>query len=59
MLAKGAGRASFPARRPMFALDRIWCRAPLKPVGAALATDYRHLSDHSVVIAELEFVMTA
>jgi endonuclease/exonuclease/phosphatase family metal-dependent hydrolase len=48
-----AAMPSFPARRPMFSLDRIWCRPPLQPVGARLATEYRHLSDHLPVIAEL------
>jgi endonuclease/exonuclease/phosphatase family metal-dependent hydrolase len=50
-----AGKASFPARLPLFALDRIWCRAPLEPIRAAVAIEYRKLSDHLPVIASLEW----
>jgi endonuclease/exonuclease/phosphatase family metal-dependent hydrolase len=48
-----AAGPSFPARRPLFPLDRIWCRPPLRPVGASIAAEYRDLSDHLPVIAEL------
>jgi endonuclease/exonuclease/phosphatase family metal-dependent hydrolase len=46
---------SFPSRRPVFALDRIWCRAPLEPVGSTVATEFRSLSDHLAVVADLRF----
>jgi endonuclease/exonuclease/phosphatase family metal-dependent hydrolase len=46
---------SFPSNRPLFALDRIWCRAPLEPVDARVAKEYRKLSDHLAVVAELRF----
>lgn len=47
---------SFPSRRPVFALDRIWCRAPLEPVASKVATEYRSLSDHLAVVADLRFI---
>jgi endonuclease/exonuclease/phosphatase family metal-dependent hydrolase len=50
-----AGQATFPARRPLFALDRIWSRRPLSPVRSTVATEYRNLSDHLAVLAELRF----
>lgn len=46
---------SFPSRRPVFALDRIWCRAPLVPVASKVAIEYRSLSDHLAVVADLRF----
>jgi endonuclease/exonuclease/phosphatase family metal-dependent hydrolase len=45
--------ASFPARRPMLPLDRVWCRAPLMPHAARALTEARDLSDHLAVLAEL------
>lgn len=50
-----AGLASFPSRRPMFPLDRIWSRAPLEPLRASVALEYRDLSDHLGVLADLRF----
>lgn len=51
-----AARASYPARRPILALDRIWCRSPLAPFAAIATTAYRDLSDHLPVLAELQFL---
>jgi len=50
-----ARRASFPSRRPVFALDRIWCRCPLEPVQSNVVLEYRDLSDHLAVIGDLRF----
>lgn len=54
-----AGLPSFPARRPVFALDRIWSRAPLEPLAASVATEYRDLSDHLGVLADFRFESAA
>jgi endonuclease/exonuclease/phosphatase family metal-dependent hydrolase len=48
-----AALPSFPARRPILALDRIWCRAPLAPHAARTVTEARDASDHLAVLAEL------
>jgi endonuclease/exonuclease/phosphatase family metal-dependent hydrolase len=45
---------SFPARWPVFPLDRIWCRAPLEPVAARIVAEARDLSDHLPVLADFE-----
>lgn len=50
-----ASRPSFPSRRPLLALDRIWCHAPLRAVRASVATEYRRLSDHLPVVADLVY----
>ncbi len=50
---EAAAAASFPARRPLLALDRIWCRAPLVPHSSRAVAEARHLSDHLPVLAEL------
>ena len=49
-----SGQASFPARLPLFALDRIWCRP-----GHLLTRSWAHrgarpASDHLPVVAELD-----
>lgn len=46
-------RASFPARFPLLALDRIFSRAPLRPVAGKTIRAYRLLSDHLPVMADL------
>lgn len=50
-----ADLASFPSRKPVFALDRIWSRSPLRPLHASVATEYRDLSDHLAVWADFGF----
>lgn len=50
-----AALPSFPARRPMFALDRIWCRTPLRVLSARVCLRGRGLSDHLPVLAELAY----
>lgn len=52
---EAARQPSFPARTPLFSLDRIWCRAPLEPVRASVVREHRALSDHLPVLAELSF----
>jgi endonuclease/exonuclease/phosphatase family metal-dependent hydrolase len=49
-----AGLPSFPSRRPILPLDRIWCRPPLEPRKAHVDTTASHQSDHLPVIAELK-----
>lgn len=46
---------TFPSRLPLFRLDRIWCRPPLRPVAGGIVHECRSLSDHLPVIADLEF----
>lgn len=46
---------SFPSRAPVFSLDRIWYRPPLEALRSRVALEYRHLSDHLAVLAELRF----
>lgn len=48
-----AALPSFPSRRPLFALDRIWCRAPLDAHAAQVHLSARELSDHLPVLAEI------
>lgn len=50
---EAAARASFPAWRPVFALDRIWCSPPLEPVSAEASDHVARLSDHLPIVAEL------
>ena len=52
-LRAAATLPSFPARRPLFPLDRIWCRAPLIPHSARTVTEARDESDHLPVLAEV------
>jgi endonuclease/exonuclease/phosphatase family metal-dependent hydrolase len=46
---------SFPARFPLFALDRVYCRPAGMLATASAVTTARHLSDHLPVLAELSF----
>lgn len=48
-----AALPSFPAWRPFFALDRIWCGRALEPVDAWSVRRLAALSDHLPIIAEL------
>lgn len=48
-----AALPSFPARRPLFALDRIWCRRPLDPHASRVDLTARAFSDHLPVLAEI------
>jgi len=54
-LREAATLASFPAWRPFFALDRIWCEPPLEPLTSEAAVHMAHLSDHLPIVAELRF----
>jgi endonuclease/exonuclease/phosphatase family metal-dependent hydrolase len=45
-------KASFPARFPLLALDRIFSRAPLRPLAGTTVRAYRQLSDHLPVVAD-------
>lgn len=49
-----AALPSFPAQRPLLALDRIWCRAPLEPRAAHTLIEARDASDHLAVVADLD-----
>jgi endonuclease/exonuclease/phosphatase family metal-dependent hydrolase len=51
-----ASVATFPSRRPMFALDRIWCRPPLRIRYSRVFPGARTASDHLPLIAELDWV---
>jgi endonuclease/exonuclease/phosphatase family metal-dependent hydrolase len=51
--------ATFPSRRPMFALDRIWCRPPLSVRHSRVLPGARAASDHLPLIAELDWVETS
>lgn len=50
-----ARRPTFPSRRPIFALDRIWCRPPLEALRSRVAVEHCDLSDHLPIMAELRF----
>lgn len=52
-LRAAATLRSFPARRPLFPLDRVWCRAPLAPHAARAIAEAWEDSDHLPVLAEL------
>lgn len=47
--------ATFPARLPMLALDRIWCRAPLVVARSWALRGVGHASDHLPLVAELSW----
>ena len=48
-----SGHPSFPARLPLFALDRIWCRPDHLLTRSWTARETRPASDHLPVMAEL------
>jgi endonuclease/exonuclease/phosphatase family metal-dependent hydrolase len=56
-LGRTAGVASFPAARPVFALDRIWVhpRPPSLSVTAHATATARSASDHLPVMADVAF----
>ena len=47
--------ATFPARLPMLALDRIWCRSPLVVARSWALRGVAHASDHLPLVAELSW----
>ncbi len=53
---RSEGVATFPASRPLFALDRIWVHPPssLRAFRAITSAEIRVTSDHLPVVAELE-----
>ena len=51
--------ATFPSRRPLVALDRIWCRPPLSVRHSRVLPGARTASDHLPLIAELDWVDTS
>lgn len=50
---EAAAAPSFPAWRPFFSLDRIWCSPALEALEARSVKRMAHLSDHLPVIADL------
>lgn len=48
--------ATFPSWRPLFALDRIWCRSPLRVVRSHVLRGVRGASDHLPLIADLGWI---
>lgn len=44
---------TFPSRRPVFPLDRIWCSSPLRVDRSRVPRNFADASDHLPVIAEL------
>jgi endonuclease/exonuclease/phosphatase family metal-dependent hydrolase len=48
--------ATFPSWRPLVALDRIWCRPPLRVHRSRVLRSARSASDHLPLIADLEWV---
>lgn len=53
--AVAAAHSSYPAFYPVLPLDRIWSRAPLRPIAGGAEHSFRHLSDHLPVFADLAF----
>lgn len=51
--ASPSAPATFPARRPLFALDRIWCRPRHLIRELGIWPEDRHASDHLPVVADL------
>ncbi len=49
-----SGQASFPARLPLFALDRVWCRPGHLLTRSWAVREARPASDHLPVVAELD-----
>lgn len=52
-LEPGPAPATFPARRPLLPLDRVWCSRPLEVLGVRTLPAARALSDHLPLVAEL------
>ena len=48
---------SFPAWRPVFALDRIWCGPGLEPLAGRAGRHMANLSDHLPILADLRRVV--
>lgn len=48
--------ATFPSWRPIFALDRIWCRKPLRVARGHVLRGARGASDHLPLIADLDWI---
>ncbi len=48
--------ATFPSRRPFFALDRIWCRSPLRVARSHVLRGAGGASDHLPLIADLDWI---
>lgn len=48
--------ATYPSRYPIFALDRIWCRAPLSVRQSWVERAARAGSDHLPLIADLDWI---
>jgi endonuclease/exonuclease/phosphatase family metal-dependent hydrolase len=53
LLPAWSGLRTFPARRPVFKLDRIFCRPPAALIRCWTDPEARHASDHLPVIADL------
>lgn len=53
MFGSPGAPATFPARRPLFALDRIWCRPAELVERVWAARDVRGISDHLPLVADL------
>jgi endonuclease/exonuclease/phosphatase family metal-dependent hydrolase len=51
--------ATFPSRRPLLALDRVWCRPPLRVRHSRVLPSARTASDHLPLITDLEWVATS
>jgi endonuclease/exonuclease/phosphatase family metal-dependent hydrolase len=47
---------TYPSWRPLFALDRIWCRAPLRVRECHVPRGVRGASDHLPLIADLDWI---
>lgn len=50
--------ATFPSWRPLFALDRIWCRSPLCIRQSRVLRAARAAADHLPLIADLDWIET-
>lgn len=48
--------STFPSRRPLFALDRIWCRSPLRVARSHVLRGAGGASDHLPLIADLDWI---
>lgn len=48
--------ATFPSWHPVFALDRIWCRPPLRVRKSRVLRDARAASDHLPLVADLDWI---